>query len=201
MSANIDVARLPSYAFGTRSLLWWAMIVTVAIEGSMMGLLLVAYFYVRGNYQVWPPSAIGPAAFRLAVAQAVLLTGAFVATIAGNYAATGERLRALRVWFFVATVLGAALLAVRCFEFRALPFQWDTHAYGSVFWTILGVHTFHVAAGVVENLLLLAVLVRGPVEKKHFVDAEASGILWYFTFAEWVVAFPILYLEPIFLAR
>ena len=44
--------------------------------------------------------------------------------------------------------------------------------------------------------MLIALLCKGPVEKKHFGDIEASALLWYFVVLEWVPAFAILYLEP-----
>jgi len=96
----------------------------------------------------------------------------------------------------VATVLGTAMLIVRAFEIPNIPFHWAQHAYGSVFWMIFGVHIAHVLTGVLENAMLIALLCKGPVEKKHFGDIEASALLWYFVVLEWVPAFAILYLEP-----
>src|SRR5206468_3392580 len=53
----------------------------------------------------------------------------------------------------VVIALGAVSLALRVPEFHALGCRWDSHAYGSVVWTTLGMHTAHVLTSTVENVL------------------------------------------------
>lgn len=192
----LDVSGLPTHAFGHRAPLWWGVILMVAIEATAMGLLLVSYFYVRGNYDVWPPTPLSPAVFRLAVIEALILGASFPAMVICARAARREQLAPTRTWLVVATVLGTAMLVVRGFEIPNIPFHWAQHAYGSVFWMIFGLHIAHVLTGVLENAMLIALLWKGPIEKKHFGDIEASALLWYFVVLEWVPAFAILYLEP-----
>jgi cytochrome c oxidase subunit 3 len=194
---TLDVSRLPTHAFGTRAPLWWAVLLLVAIESTAMGLLLVSYFYLRGNYEVWPPTAMDPGAMRLAILQAALLGASYVPMMLSVRAARQERLAPTRGWLLVATVLGAAALVVRAFEIPRIPFRWDSHAYGSVFWMIFGLHVTHVLTGVLENGMMIALFSRGPVEEKHFGDVEASALLWYFSVIEWIPAFAILYLAPV----
>jgi cytochrome c oxidase subunit 3 len=111
-------------------------------------------------------------------------------------AARREQLAPTRSWLVATTVLGTAMLIVRAFEIPNIPFHWAQHAYGSVFWMIFGLHIAHVLTGVLENGMLIALFCKGPIEKKHFGDIEASALLWYFVVLEWVPAFAILYLEP-----
>jgi cytochrome c oxidase subunit I+III len=192
----LDLSSLPTHAFGHRAPLWWGVLLMVAIEATAMGILLVSYFYVRGNYDLWPPAPLSPAALRLAVVEALLLALSFPAMVICARAARREQLAPTRTWLAAATVLGTAMLIVRTFEIPAIPFRWDQHAYGSVFWMIFGLHITHVLTGVLENAMLIALLWKGPVEQKHFGDIEASALLWYFVVLEWVPGFAILYLEP-----
>lgn len=192
----LDVSGLPSHAFGHRAPLWWGVLLMVVIEATTMALLLVSYFYVRGNYDLWPPTPLSPGVFRLAVVDALLLAVSFPAMVICVRAARREQLAPTRTWLIAATALGVAMLIVRGFEIPAIPFRWDQHAYGSVFWMIFGLHIAHVLTGVLENAMLIALLYKGPVEQKHFGDIEASALLWYFVVLEWVPGFAILYLEP-----
>ena len=41
----------------------------------------------------------------------------------------------------VCIAFAVAFNIVRVFEFRSLNVWWDTNAYGSVVWTLLGLHT------------------------------------------------------------
>ena len=63
-------------------------------------------------------------------------------------------------------------------------------------WTILGMHTGHVVAATVENVLLVALLVNGPVEAKHYVDLETNALYWYFVVAAWLPLYLLVFLGP-----
>ena len=57
----INVAKLPSYAFGHRSILWWATLGIVAIEGTMFALVITSYLYIKGRNPHWAPGVFPPA--------------------------------------------------------------------------------------------------------------------------------------------
>src|SRR3954453_18920211 len=44
--AAIDVSRLPNYAFGHRSVLWWGTLGFIITEGTAFALAVTAYFYL-----------------------------------------------------------------------------------------------------------------------------------------------------------
>ena len=56
---TLDVSGLPTYAFGRRDPRWVAVLLLMAIEGSVFGLVLFAYFYTRTRLEVWPPTNVG----------------------------------------------------------------------------------------------------------------------------------------------
>jgi cytochrome c oxidase subunit I+III len=98
----------------------------------------------------------------------------------------------------ITTVLSAAGLMLRALELSHLPFRWDSNVFGSLFWGVLSLHTLHLLAGNVENGLLLALLYRGPIEKKHLVDLEVNGVYWYFVVFSWPPLYAILYWDGVF---
>jgi heme/copper-type cytochrome/quinol oxidase subunit 3 len=196
---SLDVSALPSHGFGLRGTLVWGSLLAIAIEGTMMALALVSFVYYRGNYQVWPPTGVGPSAFRLAAVQMALLLVSMPPTILMNRAAVRERFRATRNWLLVATLLSVVVSVVRAFELPRIGFRWDQHAYGSAFWLVLGIHITHVLSGVVDFGMTAGLMFVAPqrFEKKHYTDVESAGILWYFVVIEWVIAYPVLYLMPL----
>src|SRR5438105_4887750 len=56
----LDVADLPTYAFGHRSILWWGTVWFCLIEATAFGLALVAYFYLRSKALEWPSNVAPP---------------------------------------------------------------------------------------------------------------------------------------------
>ena len=50
----LDVSALPHHRFDSDSV-WWGNWGLLAIETTMFGITVVTYFYLRQNYQIWPP--------------------------------------------------------------------------------------------------------------------------------------------------
>jgi cytochrome c oxidase subunit III len=191
----IDVSRLPLVAFGSRSLPWWGAVLLILIEATGFLLLLAAYLYLRGNSEVWPPEGIRSQDMIYAAIGTVALTVSAVPNHLANAAALRGAIGRVRLWLLVATLLAIVAALLRAVEFRTLPFTWYSHAYGSVFWTILGMHSVHLATGILENLFVVFVLLKGPVEQKHQVDVRAGGLYWYFLILSWLPLFGVLYGE------
>jgi cytochrome c oxidase subunit 3 len=197
----LDVSHLPTTAFGSRAPLWWGIVGIMAIEGTMFAIMAASYFYLRGGAAVWPPpGALHPGLGITTLNLALLLASAVPMHLAAR-AALREDLPGVRSWLIVSTVLMVAVLAVRWVILSRLTFLWNSHAYGSVVWTTAGLHTLHVVTGVVENLLLITLLVKGPVEDKHILDFRLNTLYWYFVVASWVVFYCVFFLDPGLLAR
>lgn len=192
-----DVSELPDMAFGHRDPLFWGLVAMMAIEGMVFAFLVVSYFYIRENVDVWPPSPIGKGTIPLGAGVTALLLLSCIPTHLINRNATGGSLKGMRFWLIIVSAFGVAAIALRAVELAQLPFRWNSNAYGSIFWTTLGLHCVHLISGVIENLLVAAVFFIGPVERKHLVDAHASGFYWYFVVGSWLFLFPILYLDPV----
>lgn len=193
---TLDVSGLPEYAFGHRDPLWWGCVGLIAIEATMLGLLLASWFYVRGNFHAWPPQGLGTRARTLAAIEVAVLAASLWPTHLLNLAALRGDLRAIRRWLVVLVVLGLAYLALRWRVLAALPFRWDQNAHASVVWGVLVLNTFHGVSGVAENLVMLALAVMGPVEKKHLVDVHAGGFLWYFVVLSWIPLWLLVIAAP-----
>jgi heme/copper-type cytochrome/quinol oxidase subunit 3 len=196
---SLDVSHLPAHASGLRSPLVWGALLAMTIEGTVMALLVVSFVYYRGNYQVWPPSGVGPAAFRLAAAQMAVLVASMVPTVLMNRSAVRERFHATRRYLVGATLLSLVVTVLRALELPRIAFRWDEHAFGSAFWVALGTHVTHILSGVAEFLMLAALMYAGRkrFERKHFTDIQCAGLLWYFVVIEWAIVYPVLYLMPL----
>ena len=203
MSARrtLDVSHLPASAFGSRDPLWWGVVMLMCIESTVFVLLLISYFYVRGNFDMWPPTGLSTRSQGLAALNLGLLLLSCVPIHWSSRAAGRSELRGMRWGLLLGMVLGVAFFTVRVLEMKSLAFRWDSHAYGSVFWMYLGLHTVHVITGSLEDLLLAVVLFRGPVEEKLLVDVRVNALYWYFVVGSWVVGYAVLFLEPVLLGK
>lgn len=192
---TIDVSHLPDYAFGHRSLMWWGGAAVMAIEATMFVLLIVTYLYLKGRSPEWPPGYFAPVLF-----WGTLNLGILLASVVPNHLAkaAAERLdlRGARLWLCVAILFGVAFNVVRIFEFRNLNVWWDSNAYGSIVWTLLGFHTLHILTDVVESTALVVLLFTGPLEESHFADVSENALYWYFVVLSWLPVYAFIYLAP-----
>jgi heme/copper-type cytochrome/quinol oxidase subunit 3 len=192
----LDVSGLSPIAYGARTTIWWGTVGLLAIEGTMFGLLVATYVYLRLGVPDWPPSGTAPPRLIAATANVLLLVASVGPMAVAHLAALRERRRPIWIALAVCVVIGLASLVLRGFEFAALDCRWDTHAYGSVTWTVLGMHTAHLVTSTLENVLLALLMLRGPLERKHFVDANVNAVYWYFVVAAWVPLYVMVFWGP-----
>ena len=194
---TLDVSTLPTIAFGPRATLWWGVVAMLAIEATALALTAASYLYVRRNFVEWPPPGTILPALGAATGELVVLLVSLAPMILVDRAARREEYWPVTVGLAVVTLFGLASLGLRAAQFYgALGVRWDAHVYGSVVWLLLGMQAAHVITSTVENALIVAVLVIGPVERKDYVDAHVNAVFWYFVVGTWVTVYALVYLAP-----
>jgi cytochrome c oxidase subunit III len=159
---------------------WWGMAMFVASEATLFGLMIGSYFYLRVKNTHWPPP--GTPEPRLAVPLILLgvLVAASVPLQLAYRAARASLLRSARAFLLCALVVQAGYFAMQVHEYRdeLARFTPQDHAYGSVYFTLLGADHVHVAIGLLFDLWLLAKLARGLT--RYRVNAfQAIAFYWY----------------------
>jgi cytochrome c oxidase subunit III len=190
----VDVSGLPTFAFGNRSILWWGTLGLICIEGTVFGMALVSYVYLRGRTPEWPPNLPAPGLFWGSV-NTIIMLASVVPNEITKKAAERLDLRKTLLWLGVCLVFGLAFLIVRTYEFASLNCRWDTNAYGSVIWTLLGLHTTHLLTDWIDSLVLAAVLFVKP-SPKRFVDTSENAVYWYFVVLSWLPIYVVIYFGP-----
>lgn len=198
-TSNVDVSGLPTTTFSHRSLAWWGTVGFMAIEATTLFIGVVAYFYLRRNFQTWPPEhTVRPSLFWPTV-QIALLLASLVPTVLADRAAYRIDLVRLRQWFVVMLAFEVASVAVRWQEFLSLNVRWDSNAYGSVAWTIVGLHTTLLLGDLFETAVMTVILFSSRRLDRHFSDATDVTFYWYFLVAISIAIYVIVYLSPRFM--
>ena len=190
--AALDVGHMPTFAFGMRSPMWWGTMGLVAIESTVFALTIMAYFYLRSHASVWPMSRFPPDLLWGTANTAILLASMWPNQMAKK-AAERLDLAGVRLWMVVCMLFSLAFLAVRVFEFGALNTRWDSDAYGSVVWMLLGLHTTHLVTDAWDSLVLTVLMFTGPLEGKRYVDVSENAGYWYFVVLSWLPIYAVIY--------
>lgn len=188
----LDVSTLPEYGFGHRSLLWWATAAMMIIEGMVFAMVIISYVYLKGRSPHWPPSGPSPDLFWGTVNTLVLLASALPNQLAKK-AAERFDLGRVRLWLVVCLVFALAFNVIRFIEFQHLNVRWDSNAYGSVVWVLVGFHTVHVLTDFLDSIVLTAVLFFASVDEHRFVDVSENALYWYFVVLTWLPIYAVVY--------
>jgi len=176
------IARVVPGAPGGRqglSTAWWGMLMLVAGEATLFGAAIAGYFYLRVQSPAWPPAGIPepPVAVPLVLAFVLALAGApvWLAARAASAGRAGLAIRALAV----ALVVQWGYLAYELHSYAADlgRFGPQSHAYGSIYFLLLGADHAHVFVGLLLDLWLLAKLSRGLTRYRRNA-AQAIALYW-----------------------
>lgn len=194
---TLDVSGLPDYAFGSRSVLWWGTLGIIAIESTVFILAIASYFYLQGNEPQWPPGGTAAPGIFWGTVNLVLMLVSLMPNQIVKKAAEELNVRKVRIWIVVADLFAIAFVTVRALEFRQLETSWDSNAYASVTWTLLGLHTLHVFTDLLDSLVLTAlVMTKHGEEPKRLVDVSENAFYWYFVVLAWIPIYIVLYWSP-----
>jgi cytochrome c oxidase subunit 3 len=193
-SVVMDVSKLPLHGMGTASLTWWGTLAFMLIEGTGFALGIGVYLYLLSLAPRWPIDAMPPDLLPGVIMTLLLLASVWPNYLVARWAEEGD-LRKVQLGLVGMSVLGVAPLIVRIFEFRGLNVSWDTNAYGSIVWTLLGLHTTHILTDVADTLVLAVLMfTRHADNPRRFGDVQDNAMYWNFVVLCWLPVFVCLYL-------
>jgi heme/copper-type cytochrome/quinol oxidase subunit 3 len=191
-----DLSGLPTNSFGARSLTWWGTLAFMTLEGMGFALAIAAYLYLMVHAPRWPLNAPPPD-----ILAGSIVTVLFIASEPLNRAlsrwARNEDLRKVQVGLIGMSLFGIAPLVARWFEFGSLNVRWDSDAYGSALWFLLGLHTAHLLTDIVDTLVLTALMfTRHAKNPRRFSDVADNAFYWDFVIVSWLPIYLLLYWVP-----
>jgi heme/copper-type cytochrome/quinol oxidase subunit 3 len=159
---------------------WWGMVVFVATEATLFGTLIGSYSDLRVKTPHWPPAGVpDPKVALPLVLLAALVTTSVPVQLAAVFARRDRRTAALLA-LLAALVVQSGYLAMQIHLYvndlhRFSPQQ---TAYGSIYFTMLGVHHAHVVVGIVLEVWLFLRLLGG-VTPYRLVGLQSTAFYWH----------------------
>src|ERR1051326_1614869 len=188
----LDVSTLPTLAFGKSNTTWLGNILYMTIEGTMFALLFAAYFYLRTRASEWPPIQ-SPPDLRFGVINGIVfLLSLIPARYAQKVAPTGDRGR-IRLALGGLALLAIVNMVLRGFELANLNCRWYDNAYGSIIWSLIGLHTGHLITEFIETLSILGISFTPKMEGTRLADVAINSDYWYFVVVTAVLLDFIIY--------
>jgi cytochrome c oxidase subunit 3 len=191
-----DLSDLPAHGLQSASLTWWGTLAFMLLEGTGFAVTIGIYFYLLSLAPAWPINApqpdLGPGTGVTVLLVASIVPNHLVLKWAGQ-----QNLRKVRIGVVIMTAIGFAPLVLRAFEFSALNVSWDSNAYGSVLWLMLGLHTTHLITDFADTLVLVAIMFsRHATNRRRFGDVQDNALYWNFVVLTWLPLYGCIYWVP-----
>lgn len=196
MISAVDVSGMTRFHPDHRSPLWWGIAGLIAIEATVVTAFIASYFYLAMRAEQWPPADLPPPPLLWpTINTALLLLSGATMYWAGRGIRRGNR-TVLTIGLSVSVLLASAVLVLRMLEFAAFGFDWKSHAYGSIVWTLAGFHFVHVASIVVGSAVVAVLAAMGYFTRERQIGVVVDTNYWYFVVLAWLPLYFTLYWVP-----
>ena len=186
---------LPVAPQGARASGWYGLVFLVPTEAALFVYLLFSYFFLASQAPgPWPPSG-APPILSSAINTGILLASSLTAWWGQRGIEKGST-RQLAAGLALSLVLGTVFAGVQVHEWMHKPFNSATDAYGSLFFTITGVHIAHVVVGLFILACLIVWTMLGRFSAPRHLHVTVGVLYWHFVDAVWLVVFTTFFLTP-----
>lgn len=193
----MDVSHLPTHAFGIRDIMAWGTFAFIIIEGFTLFLAAASYLYLTKNFGGWPPEGTPRPDVAAPTLQVIVMLATLPFMQWLSRRAHDHDLERVRFGLTVAAGISVLINGLRAWELlRSLNVRWDTNAYGSAQWLIVGAHGTLLLIQLYELAGMALIFWRGPVETKHFSDAADVAVYWAFIVLGWLPLYVLCFLLP-----
>jgi len=175
---------------------WWGMVCLIMTESTIFAGLIGSYFFYRAASKQWPPPGVEEPKLLLTIIFSVVLWGSSIPMLVAERGIKRGNQRALRFGLMAAWLMGAAFVGYSMKDFSDLKFRWGENAYSSIFYTTVGLHTFHVFVGLMMSIVVQIKAWLGKFSEERHVTVQVYAMYWHFVDVVWLFVMPTFILSP-----
>jgi cytochrome c oxidase subunit III len=172
-----------------------AMFALIVAESAIFVIFVVAYLFYLGK------SLSGPTPKEVLEVPIFYTICLLSSSITIHLAVSGLRrgnIANFRIWWFATIVLGAAFLYGTAHEWHRLIYQdgltISTNLFGTTYYSLVGLHGFHVIVGLICLSTVMAFALLGDVQQEHTYRVDVLSLYWHFVDVVWIVVFTVVYI-------
>ena len=166
----------------------------IAAESAIFTIFVVAYIFYIGK------SASGPTpqeVLELPIFSTICLLSSSLTIHLAVRALRQEKIVAFGLWWLLTMTLGTIFLVSTGREWHHLIYDKgltvSTNLFGTTYYSLVGLHAFHVTVGLLAIALTMLLTLLGKVGPEHSERAEVFSLYWHFVDVVWVVVFTVVY--------
>lgn len=162
---------------------------------TLFGAFLIAYLLMRRNAPSWPPpgAPVPPQGLWMST---ILIAASSATFVRAARVMRANAARELPRWLDATLGLGVAFLVVQAILWRDVLAQGRStasDAYGTIFYSLTGLHAAHVIGGLVFLARTSLRARKTPNAPRTRLAVALCATYWHYMAAVWVVLFAVLY--------
>src|ERR1700693_2103742 len=166
----------------------------IAAEAAIFTIFVVAYLFYIGKSLTGPmPKDVLSVPIFYTIC---LLSSSLTIHLAAKFLRQGS-VRAFTIWWFATITLGAAFMYGTTTEWHRLIYHEGltitTNLFGTTYYSLVGLHGFHVIVGLLALSTVMALTIFGAVKQEHAERVDVLSLYWHFVDAVWVIVFTVVY--------
>jgi cytochrome c oxidase subunit III len=171
-----------------------AMAGLIIAESAIFTIFVVAYLFYLGKSVTGPtPREVLETPIFYTIC---LLSSSLTIHLAAKFLARGITFAFLGLWLLT-IALGGLFLYGTAMEWHRLIYEHgltiSTNLFGTTYYSLVGLHAFHVTAGLIMLALVAVFGLAGRVGVTQSGRIEVLSMYWHFVDAVWVVVFTVVY--------
>ena len=166
----------------------------IAAESAIFTIFVVAYLFYIGK------SLSGPTpreVLHIPVFNTICLLSSSLTIHLALSALRAGKTGLFRPFWFLTFALGAIFLFGTGREWHHLIYDEgltiSTNLFGTTYYSLVGLHAFHVTVGLVGLGVVMVLALGGRVTQEHAERVDVLSLYWHFVDAVWVVVFTVVY--------
>jgi cytochrome c oxidase subunit 3 len=166
----------------------------ITAEAAIFTIFVVAYLFYVGKSLTGPsPKDVLSVPIFFTIC---LLSSSLTIHLAAKSLRRGS-VRRFGILWLVTIALGAAFLYGTATEWHRLIYQEgltiSTNLFGTTYYSLVGLHGFHVVVGLIALSMVMVFTLRGSVRPEHAERVDVLSLYWHFVDTVWIVVFTVVY--------
>ena len=167
----------------------------IAAESAIFTIFVVAYIFYLGKSLSGPtPQQV----LHVPIFNTICLLSSSLTIHLALHAMLAGRNARFRFFWFLTFALGAIFLIGTGREWYHLIYEEgltiSTNLFGTTYYSLVGLHAFHVTAGLVGLSVVMILALAGTVRQEHVERVDVLSLYWHFVDVVWVVVFTLVYI-------
>ncbi len=163
-------------------------------ETALFTIFVVAYLFYVGK-SLTPPYA--PDVLKFPLIATIALFSSSVTVVVAEKAFHQFDLKKFHLWWGVTILLGLFFIGFTAYEWYELivheGLTLQSNVFGSTFYSLVGLHAFHVVVGLILLSLVWILSILGRVKSDQFERIQMISWYWHFVDAIWAVVLIVVY--------